>query len=341
MKKLLFIGLLAVLACTACDFVFHFDEEEGRAFFHRWEDYIDGNTLYRDIIRPGAHNAGAVECRLFGISPIQKLDCQSGSVYGQLTFGTRYLDIRLGKNPGDTISIVHGLGVSRISLEDALSDIASFHANYPDEIIEIDVIPYPASYIEFNTDDDKKIADILETHLPRSLVFLASDPIDINTATLAEMRASGKCYIVSSQWYSGVAHLDYTGTWSREYHQSDGVNSEEARKLYSYFRERLRDARPDERLVFATNRARDGESLPFALPFDYMMNDRPVLDDFFDWITEGGNIASLAKVHGFDGDFVSYDAWFCARTILLNLARGSVISGHEEEFENEIKKALD
>ncbi|MDR0855145.1 MAG: hypothetical protein LBN25_02120 [Christensenellaceae bacterium] len=309
-----------------------------------WQSYIADDVLYKDVIVPASHNAGTLKTRLFGLIPLEKLNCQEDDIFTQLVYGIRSFDLRFGENPISKIkgadSIVYvchgGISVAKYSLKNVLEDVIAFNQLYPDEII---ILGFDTGNVK-SAEAKKEVSALFTEYLTPSLVFLASDP-NPNTATMKELRESGKRLIISSSFYAeAVPFTQYLGTWSGEYNFSDYIDTAGARRLYDHYsflllNEAAADAPP---ISFSTNRARSGEAVPWRTPYDFMLNDRSELTLFYDFLERNPDV--LMNVREFSGDFMTHDYFQTGRCVLLNAAKGNIDGEKQQEFVEKLNLLL-
>lgn len=108
--------------------------------------YILKDRSLKDIMIPGTHNAGSYE---FGVTRLDSramlkkyVTCQDETVFNQLAYGIRYLDIRVSyeniPRSSHKLWIVHGILRTEVSLEDVLLQIRDFLDATTHEIVIID-----------------------------------------------------------------------------------------------------------------------------------------------------------------------------------------------------------
>jgi hypothetical protein len=98
-------------------------------FFSKWMSYLDDDTLIKDIVIPGSHDAGTVGMMYMGAT-------QSTTVAEQLAAGTRYLDLRVENVDGEAVIYHSALRGQKLSV--VLSEVRSFLTNNPTETVILD-----------------------------------------------------------------------------------------------------------------------------------------------------------------------------------------------------------
>lgn len=124
-----FVAISALLAFA--DFT---TMAKGSASSLNWMKNIDGEKYISEISLPGSHDSGAK----YSIGDLSG-KCQDVEIATQLTYGVRFLDIRLQYNgPGD-FSIIHGIVDERRSYRDIHGDCIGFLERNPSETIIMSV----------------------------------------------------------------------------------------------------------------------------------------------------------------------------------------------------------
>ncbi|UXI23162.1 ectonucleotide pyrophosphatase/phosphodiesterase family member 5-like [Sarcoptes scabiei] len=126
-----------------------------------------GNRSILELALPGTHNAASYE--ISGKMKFPRLDkyiyCQDESVWNQLVYGIRFLDLRLSydnkpKNERDRIWIAHGPVRIDILLTDVLEQILAFILSTHQEIIILDFHRFEEGLEESLSDIDQRHAII-------------------------------------------------------------------------------------------------------------------------------------------------------------------------------------
>lgn len=124
-----------------------------------------GNKSILELALPGTHNAASYE--ISGKMNFPRLDkyiyCQDESVWNQLIYGIRFLDLRLAydsepKNKRHRVWIAHGMVRVDILLVDILEQILAFLLSTHQEIVILD-------FHRFEEGLDESLPDINERHL--------------------------------------------------------------------------------------------------------------------------------------------------------------------------------
>ncbi len=95
-----------------------------------WMKNIDGNKYLSEISLPGTHDSGAK----YSIGDLAG-KCQDTNIATQLSYGVRFLDVRLKYNgPGD-FSVIHGIVDERLDFGGVYGECRKFLNNHPSETI--------------------------------------------------------------------------------------------------------------------------------------------------------------------------------------------------------------
>jgi hypothetical protein len=276
--------------------------------------YLDDSTLFRDVVIPESHNAGAVGCQLLGLIHLNFLDCQCGSFYDQLCHGVRAFDMRLGTWRNE-IFMYHGTGRG-LKLEDALRDIHRFRSENPTEFVILGVCR--------GSVDRDKLRALLNRYLePPKYCFKRDCQFD--QAAIGDLRALGKNFLYLDDCLPEYC-VDWgrRGTWSKEF--SFGRVSE-GDKLYKHLWDIL--CREEGPFLLSLNRA-SGSSLLKENPIDYMRSDRRRFLSLIEQLKR--NPDKLRKVNAISFDCASEDYVQCGHAILLNATKGLVNPEKLERF---------
>lgn len=122
------IGGVAVLAAILGCFNFY-NVKKGSEESRTWMSKIDDEKYISEISIPGSHDSGAT----LSIADFAG-KCQDASIYNQLTYGVRFLDIRLQMN-GDEFDVVHSFVDQQLTFNSVLKDCQTFLDENPSETI--------------------------------------------------------------------------------------------------------------------------------------------------------------------------------------------------------------
>lgn len=195
------IGLVVVMAIlvAVAAIIYPPTEEyvpESEHPYYNWmTEYIDGSTLLRNVVIPGAHDAGAADLdgSMFSLGRYL-LVCQNAPIAEQLKEGVRYFDLRT-RLKGDTLYVQHADYLCQ-KFSTVVEGIADYLTNGKDMLI---------LNIQHFTDDETAVAtfEYLESHITdfRSLC-LTREECDFSTLTLDRIRELGKRMLII--WGSSV-----------------------------------------------------------------------------------------------------------------------------------------
>lgn len=99
-----------------------------------WMKNVDGNKYLSEISLPGTHDSGA----RYSIGDLAG-KCQDANIGSQLTFGVRFLDIRLKYNGPKDFSVIHGIVDERLDFGSVYGDCRGFLRQHPSETIIMSV----------------------------------------------------------------------------------------------------------------------------------------------------------------------------------------------------------
>lgn len=139
---LLSIIIVILLTVTSLFYIFPLFEHgpSGKVTgSNNWMKDLNDEMLISEVVLPGSHDTGAINCDLAYFAK-----CQSLSVLEQLEAGFRYLDIRLDITDDGKLCLMHGFIHCRkrnfptskyLYLEDVLNDCYTFLDNNPTECL--------------------------------------------------------------------------------------------------------------------------------------------------------------------------------------------------------------
>lgn len=337
MNKALKTGI-SVVMCIAfaavCAYALAFYEPDvsDTDFYAEWMNCISDEARVTEIVLPGTHNSGAVDCCLLANEkvPLNWLNCQQDGIYEQLCYGARYFDLRiLYSEANKTVYCAHGLGTG-ITLEEALSDLQRFDSEYPGQFYFISLCLYDSNN---GVPPEGVMDEILSRYIPSDRVFTGDK--DVAEMTLGEMRASEKTFVLmtETEWAPVVSAFSEYGTWNSD---TNFGTADSGAALYDYLYEALDERGASDDAVFKLdlNRA-SGSSLNKELPLDFMLGDR---EKFLKLIDDTvADETRLANANFFMLDFATYDYVQCANVIGLNLGKGVV----EPEYAEKLQAAIE
>lgn len=164
-----------------------------------WMSMIQDDTLLKNIVIPGAHDAGTKGMPYFA-------ETQDRDITDLLNCGTRYLDLRVSQERGE-LKMYHGPSKG-VALESVLSSAKNFVTSNPTETLILDFQHFdePESQPELQNIAIKMV----EKQLDGLLVVnntAKNDVAFIEELTIGEMR--GKCLVVWGREESSILAKSY------------------------------------------------------------------------------------------------------------------------------------
>lgn len=188
------------------------------AFYSQWMGLVDSNTPVKEIAIPGSHDSAT-----YTMSWVAQ--CQDLTVYEQLTYGIRYLDLRVEKNSDGKLYIFHGSARSDILLSTVLADVKKFIGQYKTETIILD-------FQHFKGDSQQDVHNMLINTFNYNYDFVNNPSftvLDHDFITeLPLYKAQGKCIIM---WGSEDEYLDKSYIFKR----NDDSGNRAYSSLQSYY----------------------------------------------------------------------------------------------------------
>ena len=172
---------LTAIGCSVIANRVH-DTTAPNAELSMWQSYIKDDTLLRQVVIPGSHDAGTKGMAWFS-------ETQDRDIAEQLACGTRYFDLRIKVKKGEC-RIYHGPAYS-LYLKDILRDVRDFLDSNPSENIILDIHKFG------NAEAKSKTVELLDEYLSGKFVTRPEGVTDleyIETLTLGEVR--GKCLLI-------------------------------------------------------------------------------------------------------------------------------------------------
>lgn len=299
--------------------------------YEEWMNAIADEAKLKEIAIPASHNTGSIDCTLGTTSiPLRWLDCQQDTVYDQLRYGVRLLDLRTGYDPkSDIVYCVHGTGFG-IPLEDALRDLKRFDETYPGQFYFVSISVYGV----VQGAPAESMRDLIGRYLPAERVFPADT--DLTDMTIGAMRATGKTFVLRTDPSWGIENSTYRmhDTWTGA---ANSGRTDDNTALFLHLEQELRSASDSELLLLSFNRG-SGDSLAKELPLDFMLADRAAFLELIDQIES--NRQFLSRANFFNFDYTTYDWIQCASVIGLNLTKNLVRPESRAAFSALIEQRL-
>ncbi len=148
-----------------------------------WMSMISSSTKVKDIVIPGAHDAGTQGMPWFA-------ETQDKSVEALLLCGTRYFDLRVEKK-GDNLVIYHGISTG-VALTDVLDTFKSFLTKHNSETLLLDFQHFKGEGAQ------EAVAQLLESTLASNFAVKNSSSSTTDKDYISQLtlhNARGKCII--------------------------------------------------------------------------------------------------------------------------------------------------
>ncbi len=151
MKKILclLLAVITVFSFAACG------RQEADGFYKQWMSCIEDETLLKQVVIPGSHDAGTKG--MFFLA-----ETQGESVAAQLSKGVRYLDIRVSKKNDGSLVIFHGPIKGR-KFQKVIDEITSFIAANVTETLILD-------FQHFDGNSQEDVAQAIESNWGQYLI---------------------------------------------------------------------------------------------------------------------------------------------------------------------------
>jgi hypothetical protein len=289
--------------------------------------YLDDSASVSTFVVPESHNSGAVDVKFLNTLPLDWLNCQLDGFYQQACTGTRSFDIRV-QMWGDEIYCAHGLGTG-IRLDIALQDLRRFHDDCPGEIFFLRI----ASYYDDSDIDPAVVSPIINGILePATYAFPSDFPMD--TATMGDLRASGRCFAISSPWVEDGYSSGRVGwgTFSGDFNWGE---LDDGWKLYDHLRDLLKNSSGP--FIVELQRA-SGDSPEKHAPRDFMLRDRDLFMRFMRDLQK--DPVMLSKVVAVEVDCVTFDFVQSGMIMVLNAFKNCITPAKEAEFIEKIYEEI-
>ncbi|XP_034951432.1 PI-PLC X domain-containing protein 1-like [Chelonus insularis] len=162
-----------------------------------------GQLKMKDIFIPGTHDSAAYS-KLLNFKSEMLVDkytiTQDEDILAQLIYGTRYLDIRVGRYPNNKMIFWGNHGLIRIvPLQNVIDDVKLFLGN-TDEIVIFDVQEFPVGFKSIAAHNE------LLNYLEREFHgYYLERPINVWRTTLEDIWSTGKRLIISYDYASIVS----------------------------------------------------------------------------------------------------------------------------------------
>lgn len=291
--------------------------------YTNWMSYIKDDVKLTELVIPGAHNAGS-----YGMSAMA--ECQKDNLFTQFEYGIRQFCLRLNTNKRGEIVLAHGITKGDL-FENALKDVKKALEMYPDEFILFDVREYyPQKFgpITLTYKADKnKVDSLLKKYLdPENNAFY--DFEHISDVTVGDIRKSGKRFILinENEDYKFSKSCEQILPWEKN------VNGAKAEKFANETLRFFDDYKTDGLYWFQTQQTPNlgteiGVTTPAKLDDDLVKYFHIMIDGI------AATPRYLERANIIAGDFMTRDYSKCRQILKLNLLKGNVKDGLEDEYE--------
>ncbi|MEG2015214.1 MAG: phosphatidylinositol-specific phospholipase C domain-containing protein, partial [Clostridia bacterium] len=181
------VMILSTLSLCACDD--RWKEYTYDEFYCAWMKDIADDTLIKDIVIPGAHDAGTK-------GMIWMAETQDSSIMTQLKLGVRYFDLRVNKSK-DNLVMFHSI-IDGQNFLDVMSDITTFMETNTTELLILD-------FQHFKGESQADVSRLLTEKLDGKMVINNTNlpNLDfVDQLSLGECR--GKCLVTFGDNYNSV-----------------------------------------------------------------------------------------------------------------------------------------
>lgn len=200
------------------------DDTQPTAELKSWMSYIGDDVLLKNVVIPGAHDAGTA-----GISYLA--ETQDRNIAELLDCGTRYLDLRVAK-AGDQLKIYHG-PFKGVELNEVMVAIQNFLYWNPTEMLILD-------FQHFDGDAEQQTLETVQQYLGfwldmvdgEKVIFNDTDKTDVkfmDGLTLGQCR--GKCLIV----WGGSKADEYSTDMNYVFKRNNDEGTRKNSVLHSYY----------------------------------------------------------------------------------------------------------
>jgi uncharacterized lipoprotein YehR (DUF1307 family) len=167
------IVLIMIFSLTGCN---KEKADPDVEFYYSWMDNIKDDTLIKDIVIPGSHDAGTM-------GMIYAAETQSATIQKQLKDGVRYFDIRVEKRSNMELVIYHSVAKGQ-SFKTVCDDILKFMGTNSTELVILD-------FQHFKGDSMEDVAAVIEKDFIGYVITNDTDMTDmefIDQLTLKDCR---------------------------------------------------------------------------------------------------------------------------------------------------------
>jgi len=209
------VGICAIIANSKND------KSTPDASLSKWQSYIKDDALLKNIVIPGAHDAGTKGLPYFSAT-------QDRDTADLLKCGTRYFDLRVSYANGKLL-IYHGPSKG-VALSDVLEQVSDFLKIQTSETVILDF----QHFEETDNLSQNGALQLLEEKLANMLVVNDSQKTDVEfTDTLTLGQTRGKCFVVWGRQTEEILAKNYVFKRNND----DGTRDNSV--LHSYYQSSL------------------------------------------------------------------------------------------------------
>ena len=198
------------------------DNQSPDEFLNRWMSYVADDTLLKNVVIPGSHDAGTAEM-------MWAARTQDKSIKQQLQCGVRYFDIRVQFKDGDTF-IFHG-PISGEKFEPIIDDVKEFLQNNPSETLILDF-----QHFKGGEQVMEKVEGALCDKIAEFLIVNDSEKSDVefvNALTLGETR--GRAIVFWGNEFGNTAKSEYIEGKNYLFQRNNDAGTRSGSSLQSFY----------------------------------------------------------------------------------------------------------
>ena len=198
------------------------DKQSPDEFLNKWMSYVSDDTLLKNVVIPGSHDAGTAEM-------MWAARTQDKSIKSQMQCGVRYFDIRVQLKDGDTF-IFHG-PIAKGKFEPIIDDVKEFLQNNPSETLILDF-----QHFKGGEEVMSRVDGVLCEKLTGMTVANDGEKSDVefvNALTLGEAR--GKAIVFWGNEFGNAAKSDYVQGKNYLFQRNNDAGTRIGSSLQSFY----------------------------------------------------------------------------------------------------------
>ncbi len=287
-----------------------------------WMSYIKDDAKITKVAMPGSHNAGS-----YGMG--RQACCQDDNLYTQFLYGIRQFCIRLNTRKDGTICLAHGLN-NGVPFEEVLQDLRRALDYNDTEFIVLDIRHYYDQVIGPITlrykADPQKVDALFDKYL-NPAEYALCDFDDIGKVTMGDIRKAGKRFIIINEFRDYKYSVDCPCIFPWDPAVFGLKAPKFAKATVNYF-----DKFETEGFYWFQTQMTPNIGTEIGIRSPRKLDEQ--LRPYYGEIIRDIEISPerLAKVNIVAGDFMSKDYLKVRKIIGLNIPKGIVKEGLEEEF---------